>query len=99
MHNTTRRRVRKGDAWMHIPDPDRLDRLRRMRHISVRDLAAAAGWSSPSYMHRVLAGTVTSVTPDAATRIAAYLEMPIDVLFVPRIATVGAHEHRQAVAA
>lgn len=93
------RRTRKGDAWMQVPNHQRINQLRVMRHISVRDLAAAAGWSSPSYMHRILNGSVTSVTPDAATRISAYLEVPIDVLFVPRVATLSAHADRQVVAA
>ena len=62
----------------------KLASLMVIHEASQRDLAEAVGWSSHSYVGRILRGEVTSITPDAAARIAVYFGTPMDDLFVPR---------------
>lgn len=62
----------------------KLARLMLIKGVSQRDVAEAAGWRSHSYLGRLIRGDVASLDNDAAVRIAHYLEVPIDVLFMSR---------------
>jgi transcriptional regulator with XRE-family HTH domain len=66
-----------------------------VRDVSQRRLALAAGYKSHSYMGRILRGEVDTVTPEAAQRIARFLQVGVDYLFAPRVSTHTAHStHR-----
>lgn len=73
---------------MNVIDRKRILRLMAIQDISARQLADAAGWSSHTYLQRILRGEVTSgVSPEAATKIAGYLRVNLEDLFVPRAST------------
>lgn len=67
---------------------------------SQRDVAAAAGWRSHSYLGRILRGDVDTLDNDAAVRIAHYFGVGVDDLFVTRSSsTAERHAHRKETAA
>lgn len=70
---------------MKIKDADLLRRLMEAKGYSARRLSREMGWDSHSYMNRILAGRVGTVTPDAAVKIAYLLQVPVDLVFVPRV--------------
>ena len=69
---------------MILTDRKKLARLMTIQEISQRDLASAAGWSSHSYLGRLLRGEVNTLDTDAAVRIAHALGVGTDDLFMSR---------------
>jgi transcriptional regulator with XRE-family HTH domain len=70
-----------------------------VREISQRRLAIAAGYKSHAYMGRILRGEVDTLAPEAALRIARFLQVGVDVLFAPGVSTHTAHStHRHTTA-
>lgn len=84
---------------MRVRDPKRIKTLLVVQDRSVRQLAIAAGYASHSYMARILRGEITTVTPDRAARIANYLQVGIDDLFVARLSTDARQNERRKVPA
>lgn len=76
---------------MLLRDRKKLLRLMIVQEVSQRDLAAAAGWSSHSYLGRLLRGEVKTLGTDPALRIAHHLMVPVDDLFLVQVdsKTVG----------
>lgn len=77
------------EMWMILKDRKQLAKLMAIQGVSNRQLARAAGWSSHSYMNRLLdpkAG-VKSLGTDPALRIAHYLGVGVDDLFMVRMST------------
>jgi transcriptional regulator with XRE-family HTH domain len=72
---------------MRVIDRKKISKLMLIQDVSQRDLAQAAGWASHSYVARIIDGTITTVTPDRAARIARFFGVGIDDLFVPRLST------------
>lgn len=72
---------------MKLIDRKRLAKLMAIQDVSARGLAKAAGWKSHSYMNRLLAGTVDTLEPEPALRIARHLGVGVDDLFMPRLST------------
>ena len=67
-----------------------------VREVSQRRLALAAGYKSHSYMGRVLRGEVDTLAPEAAVRIARFLQVGVDDLFAPGVSTNTPHSvHRR----
>lgn len=66
-----------------LQDPKRLARLMVVEDATQREVAAAAGWASHSYLGRLLRGSARTVTREAADRIAAYLGVETGDLFLP----------------
>lgn len=62
----------------------KLLKLMVIQDVSRRVLAQAAGWSSHSYMNRLLNGDVSTLAPEPAVRIATFLGVPVDDLFLPK---------------
>lgn len=84
---------------MRVKDPKQIKKLLVIQDATYRELAAAAGWESHSYVTRICNGTIKTVTPDRAARIARFLGVGIDDLFVARLSTDTARsDHRSAVA-
>lgn len=77
--------IRKEDIWMELTDRKRLARLMKIRKVSQRELAAAAGWKSHSYLGRLLRGEVDTLDTDPALRIAHFLQAPVDDLFLTQM--------------
>jgi len=85
-----------NDQRMLVRDRQRLAALMALSGVSVRGLASAAGWSSPSYAHRLLRGDVRSVGAGSAVRIASRLDVAVDELFVPVVTTISGRRVRDA---
>lgn len=72
---------------MRLRDRRKLARLMVIQEVTQRELAAAAGWSSHSYLGRLLRGEANTVTPTAAIRISEFLGVPLDELFAAQMST------------
>ena len=72
------------ELYMIVKDADLLRRLMEAKNMTARQLSRNMGWSSHSYMNRILSGAVHTVTPDAAVKIAYLLQVPVDLIFTPR---------------
>jgi transcriptional regulator with XRE-family HTH domain len=70
---------------MQLKDHKLLARLMAIQGVSGRQLADDAGWSSHTYLQRLLRGEVNTLKPGPAAAIAASLNVPLDVLFVTRM--------------
>lgn len=73
------------ELYMQIKDAELLRRLMESKRMTARQLSRQMGWSSHSYMNRILGGSVRTVTPDAAVKIAYLLQVPVDLIFVARV--------------
>lgn len=62
-------------------------KLMAIQGVSARGLAKSAGWKSHSYMNRLLAGQVDTLEVEPAVRIAKYLGVGVDDLFMARTST------------
>jgi len=87
-----------GDLWMLIRDHKKLARLLVIQDISHRQLAAALGWKSHSYVGRLARGEIRSLDPHAALRIAKLLQVPVDDLFVIKVSTQGGRTGQEKAA-
>ncbi|WGX98772.1 helix-turn-helix transcriptional regulator [Nocardioides sp. L-11A] len=76
---------------MRVIDPKRILKLMAIQDVSARALAQAVGYSSHSYVTRILRGEITTVTPERAARIARFFGVGIDDLFVPRLSSDSGH--------
>lgn len=73
------------ELYMLVNDADLLRRLLKTKKKTARQLSRQMGWRSHSYLNRILSGEVRTVTPDVAVKIAYLLEVPVDLIFVPRV--------------
>jgi transcriptional regulator with XRE-family HTH domain len=64
-----------------VKDPKILSKLMTIEGISQRELAAAAGWRSHSYLGRLLRGDAQSLESEPAQRIARRLGVDVTDLF------------------
>lgn len=69
---------------MQLIDRKRLAKLMTIQEVSQREVALAAGWKSHSYLGRLLRGDVNTLETDPAVRIAHFLGVGTDDLFVAR---------------
>lgn len=72
---------------MELQDHRKLARLMVIQGVTQRELAAAAGWASHTYLGRLVRGQVKTLDSDAAVRIAHHLKVAVDDLFVSRSST------------
>lgn len=72
---------------MRLHNRKGLLKLMAIQNVSARRLALAAGWKSHSYMNRLLNGSVTTLDVEPAVRIARYLGVGVDDLFLPRVSS------------
>lgn len=83
---------------MRVIDPKRILKLMAIQDVSARTLADAVGYSSHSYITRILRGEIKTVTPDRAARIARYFGVGIDDLFVARLSSDIGQTGKRSVA-
>jgi transcriptional regulator with XRE-family HTH domain len=76
---------------MHLHNLKGLKALMVVQHVSQRRLAKEAGYKSHSYMGRLMRGEVDTLEPEAALRIARFLQVDAGFLFAPRPSTGAAH--------
>ncbi|MBS45337.1 MAG: hypothetical protein CMH83_19635 [Nocardioides sp.] len=72
---------------MQVIDPKKILKLMAIQEVSARTLAEQIGYSSHSYVNRILKGDIKTVTPERAARIARFFGVGVDDLFVPRLST------------
>jgi len=72
---------------MELISAKKLRKLMLIQEVSVRELAQAAGYSSHSYLARMLRGEVKTLRTDPALRIAHYLGVGVDDLFLSKVST------------
>lgn len=70
--------------WMRLHNRKGLLKLMAIQNVSARTLAREAGWKSHSYMNRLLKGDVTTLEVEPAVRIAKFLGVGVDDLFLAR---------------
>lgn len=70
---------------MILKDRKQLAKLMVIQGVSARQMARIAGWKSHSYMNRLLAGDVKTLSTDPALRIADHLGVGVDDLFLLRV--------------
>lgn len=90
---TTRRWAPPLEVWMELLDRKKLAKLMLIQEVSQRQVAEAAGWKSHSYLGRLLRGEAKTLENDHAVRIAHFLGVGTDDLFVSR----SSSEKRQNV--
>lgn len=84
-HITRNQRI--TEVWMQVIDHKRIGKLMVIQDISGRQMSTMVGWSSHTYMQRILRGEIRSVDPEVAVKIAAILGVGVDDLFLPRVST------------
>ncbi len=72
---------------MRVRDPKQLKKLMLIQEVNSRELAAAIGYASHSYVTRILRGEIKTMTPERAARVARFFGVGVDDLFVPRLST------------
>lgn len=85
-----------GEVWMIVKDHRKLARIMAINEVSYRDLARLVGWKSHSYVGRICRGEIRSIDPEAALKIAIYLDVPVDDLFLPRASNISARTVRES---
>lgn len=81
------RTERLPEIYMRVIDPKRILKLMAIQDVSARQLAAGVGYSSHTYIQRILRGEISTVTPERAARISRYLGCGVDDLFLPKLST------------
>lgn len=76
---------------MELINREKLARRMAAQGVSQRELAKVAGWKTHSYLGRLLKGEVKTLNTDPALRIAHYLHLDVDDVFVTRVAPVERH--------
>lgn len=80
---------------MKLKDRKKLLTIMEIQEVSRRDVAKAAGWSSHSYMNRLCNGEVDTLQPEPALRIAKFLGVAVDDLFLTKVEEKnGSLEHQ-----
>lgn len=77
----------KFEVYMLVKDRKRLARLIEIQEVSKREVARKAGWKSHTYLLRLLSGEATTLEPEHAVRIAAYLKVDLYDLFLPKVSS------------
>ncbi len=80
-----------GGVWMILQDARKLAKLMVIQEVTQRELAHAAGWRAHSYLQRLLKGDAKNVEPEPAARIANYLGVGVDDLFLVKVDTSNGH--------
>lgn len=81
-------RTRLGEIYMVLRDRKRLARLMVIQNVTHRQLAAAAGWKSHSYVGRLLRGEASTLETEPALRIANFLQVAVDDLFLVKVDSI-----------
>ena len=86
---------------MRLHNRKGLRTLMVVQDVSQRRLARAAGYRSHAYLGRLLRGEADTLEPEAALRIARFLQVDLGFLFTPRSSTDDVrftHHHREVLA-
>jgi transcriptional regulator with XRE-family HTH domain len=75
------------EVYMLVINRKKLARLIEIQEVSKREVARRAGWKSHTYLLRLLDGSATTLDPEPAVRIAAFLKVDLYDLFMPKVST------------
>ena len=67
---------------MKVKDAELLRMLMQVAGVTARQASRDLGWSSHSYLNRILSGQVRTVTEETAEQLCALLQVPLPLLFV-----------------
>lgn len=81
---------------MKLKDRKKLLTIMEIQEKSRRDVAMAAGWRSHSYMNRLCNGDVDTLKPEPALRIAKFLGVAVDDLFLTKVEELPLHSEHKA---
>lgn len=84
---------------MRVIDPKLIKKLMLIQGVSARTMSEQVGYASHAYITRILRGEIKTVTPERAARIARFLGVGIDDLFVTRLSTDTAQNMKRGTAA
>lgn len=85
---------------MKVLDPKKIVKLMVIQGVTQRELAEVAwGVTHHSYLGRILRGEIKSIRSDPAIRIAAYLGVGVDDLFVTKVSSETGQSVRRRRAA
>lgn len=93
---STRKRWPKG-AWMRLASAATLSALMGQRDLSMGTLARYAGCSK-GFISHLTSGRRRTCTPELAERIAEALQVPLEVLFVPSVASAEQQNAKRSAA-
>ncbi|WP_372595451.1 helix-turn-helix domain-containing protein [Actinotalea sp.] len=83
---------------MILTDRKRLAKLMLIQGVSQRELAEAAGWKSHAYLGRLMRGEVNTLEVEPAARIAHFLGVGVDDLFMTRVSGVAGRNVKRRAA-
>ena len=72
---------------MRVRDVKKFQSVLVIQGVSYRKLAEVAGYASHAHISALMQGKKTGIKPEAAHKIAAYLGMPVDHLFVSHLSS------------
>lgn len=99
MNTSPRNTYRLPEIYMRVKDPKQIKKLMVIQDVSARTMAEQVGYKSHAYITRILRGEIKTVTPERAARIARFLGVGVDDLFVARLSTDTAHNAKRGNAA
>lgn len=76
-----------GEIWMEVRDVKKLQRLMIVQEVSQRQLALVAGYKTHTYMGKLLRGEAKTLNPEPALRIAKFLGVGVEDLFLTRVSS------------
>lgn len=87
------------EVWMRLDDEHRkrLKKLMVIQGVSARGLAEAVGYKSHAYVTRLLRGEIATLPAERAVRVALYLGVGVDDLFVPEGSSGARHSDNRDV--
>lgn len=71
------------EVWMRLHDRKRLAKIMAIQGVSARQLSGAVGYRSHAYITRLLRGEIANLPAERAARVALYLGVGVDDLFMP----------------
>lgn len=83
---------------MRLHDRKRLAKIMAIQGVSARKLAEAAGYKSHAYVTRLLRGEIHSLPTDRAARVALYLGVGVDDLFLIEGSSGARHSDKRDAA-
>lgn len=96
---TTTTHYELPEVWMRLEHRKRLKKLMVIQDVSARRLSVIAGYKSHAYITRLLRGEINTLPTERATRIALYLGVGLDDLFVAEGSSGARHSDKPEVAA
>ena len=85
-------------TWMRLTSGKILRGLMDAKHLSNADVALSAGVGR-TFISALVNDRRSSCTPRVASAIAARLEVPLEVLFVPRVSATSGRNAKQKIGA